>query len=129
MDSIIEHPPVQLTAIIGKGNGLVATRDLTPGTLLLDEPPLLKLDPPCKRAELLKLLGCRAFSTIDMKAAPEAIRTTIHKMILEKEVAKMSQEEKAYLFSLGKPLRPAYIQKVYTTNTRNGTHVLLEPTA
>ena len=50
--------------IPGKGQGLVATRDLSPGTLLIEEEPLLLLDPPCKRNELLKLLGCRLFSTI-----------------------------------------------------------------
>ena len=61
--------------IPGKGEGLVATRDLRPGTQLLDEEALLILDPPRKRNDILRLLGCRLFSTINMKGSPDQIRT------------------------------------------------------
>jgi hypothetical protein len=72
--------PYRISNLWGKGEGLVATQDLFPGHLILDESPLLLLDPPCKRNDLLMLLGCRLFSTIDMRTTPDKIRL-IHELI------------------------------------------------
>ena len=49
-------------------------RDIAAGTLIVDEAPIVVLDPPTKRKDLLMLLGCRLFSTIDMRTTPDNIR-------------------------------------------------------
>ena len=41
----------------------------------MDEAPIVVLDPPTKRRDLLMLLGCRLFSTIDMRTTPDNIRS------------------------------------------------------
>ena len=48
----------RLAPVEGKGLGLVATRALEPGNLVVSEPPLVVLDPPTDRRTLLKALGC-----------------------------------------------------------------------
>ena len=46
----------------GKGGvGVVASRDLSSGTLVIVEHPLLVLDPPTDRKTLMKTLGCDWF--------------------------------------------------------------------
>lgn len=90
----------EVRPIPGKGLGLVATRAIHPGTLIIDEAPLLLLDPPCKRNDILKLLGCRLFSSINMRTTPDQIRAQIHQMILEKLVQKLDQQQLQLLFSL-----------------------------
>ena len=82
----------RLVTLPGKGQGLVATTDIPGGTRLIDEPPLVLLDPPVKRNEILKLLGCRLFSTVNMRATPDKIRGQIHQMILDKLVSRLSRE-------------------------------------
>ena len=66
--------PHRIVSLPGKGEGLLAIRDIAAGTLIVDEAPVVVLDPPTKRKELLMLLGCRLFSTIDMRATPDNIR-------------------------------------------------------
>ena len=64
----------RIVSLPGKGEGLLAIRDIAAGTLIVDEAPVVVLDPPTKRKELLMLLGCRLFSTIDMRTTPDNIR-------------------------------------------------------
>eukprot|EP00095_Tigriopus_kingsejongensis_P000746 maker-scaffold273_size229271-snap-gene-1.18 protein:Tk00746 transcript:maker-scaffold273_size229271-snap-gene-1.18-mRNA-1 annotation:"hypothetical protein FOMPIDRAFT_1029454" len=90
----------EVRPIPGKGLGVVATRNVSPGTLLIDEGPLLLLDPPCKRNDILKLLGCRLFSSINMRSTPDRIRAQIHQMILEKLVQKLDPDQLRLLYSL-----------------------------
>ena len=40
----------------------------------MEESPLALLDPPTRRRDLQIMLGCRKFSSIDMKAQPDQIR-------------------------------------------------------
>ena len=64
----------RVVPLAGKGEGLLATRDIAAGTLIVDEAPVVVLDPPTKRKDLLMLLGCRLFSTVDMRTTPDNIR-------------------------------------------------------
>ena len=68
-------PSHRVVSLPGKGEGLIATRDIAAGTLIVDEAPIVVLDPPTKRKDLLMLLGCRLFSTIDMRTTPDNIRS------------------------------------------------------
>ena len=54
------------------GKGVVASRDLSSGTLVIVEHPLLVLDPPTDRKTLLKTLGCD-WCKVDMRAPPELV--------------------------------------------------------
>ena len=72
---LLNHLPCRIVSLPGKGEGLLATRDIAAGTLIVDEAPIVVLDPPTKRRDLLMLLGCRLFSTIDMRTTPDNIRS------------------------------------------------------
>jgi len=78
---------------------MVARKDLSPGTLIIFEKPLLVLDPPTDRKTLLKTLGCD-WCKVDMRAPPEMVRAQIQRMILEKSVKRMKEEEKEQFMAL-----------------------------
>ena len=42
---------------LGAYLGLVAVRRIPAGAAIIEEEPIMILDPPCKRNEILKLLG------------------------------------------------------------------------
>jgi len=89
----------KLCHVPGKGLGVVATKDLSPGTLVILEKPLLVLDPPTDRKQLLKTLGCD-WCKVDMRAPPELVRSQIQRMILEKTVKRMREEERDQFMAL-----------------------------
>ena len=89
----------RLCQIPGKGVGVVANRDLAPGTLIILEKPLLVLDPPLDRKILMKTLGCD-WCKIDMRAPPELVRSQIQRLVLEKQVKKMKEEEREQFMTL-----------------------------
>ena len=83
----------------GKGVGVVASRDLSSGTLIIVEHPLLVLDPPTDRKTLLKTLGCD-WCKVDMRAPPDLVRAQIQRLILEKTVKRMKEDEREELMVL-----------------------------
>ena len=89
----------KLCQVPGKGLGVVASRDLSPGTLVTIETPLLVLDPPKERKTLLKTLGCD-WCKVDMRAPPELVRAQIQRMIVEKTVKRMREEERDQFMGL-----------------------------
>jgi hypothetical protein len=97
----------EIRPVSGKGLGVVAATDIQPGTLLLEETPLLVLDPPSTRNELLKLLGCRLFSSIDMRRSPDHIRAQVNSMILHKLLERMEESRRSELLSLSPLPSPA----------------------
>ena len=94
-----EHPCYKVCQIPGKGVGVIASRDLTPGTLITREKPLLVLDPPSDRKTLLKTLGCD-WCKVNMRAPPELVRAQIQRMILEKTVKRMKEDERDQFMGL-----------------------------
>jgi len=124
-----DFKPLLVAAVAPKGLGVLAAVDTQPGTVLAEDRPLLLLDPPSSRRDLLLLLGAKRFSRLTEPAAsgnsatlggssalgcarssgrlgslaapgPEVIRARVLKAVLEAEVAKMSDGERAAFFSL-----------------------------
>ena len=89
----------QLCQVPGKGVGVVATRDLPPGTRLILEKPLLILDPPTDRNTLLKTLGCD-WCKVNLRAPPELVRAQIQRLVLEKSVRRMKEDQREQFMKL-----------------------------
>jgi len=87
-----------LCEVPGKGLGLVATRDLSPGSLVVAEQPLLVLDPPTDRKTLLKTLGCD-WCKVNMRAPPEAVRAQIQQLLVDRMVRRMPEGERETVMS------------------------------
>jgi len=93
--SLEEEAPFRITALSGKGSGMIARRNLFPGDLILAEKPLLFL--PDKIYE-------------DVELAEENI---------DKQVLLLTSEERESLFELTdsrSPLDPTYLGIFYTND-------------